>query len=156
MEYFDIVVAPWGNIFVIFNSRGITRICLSSDQFRWEFGETLAQKKHQNVRKEFREYFKRKRKRFTLSLLISGTKFQTKVWDALLNIPYGQIRSYGWIAERVGTPRGGRAVGNAVGANPIPIIVPCHRVIRGDGTLGGYYYGPEIKRQLLKIEGLGY
>ena len=83
----------------------------------------------------------------------SGTPFQHKVWDSIQQIPYGELRSYKWIAEQIGKPKAVRAVGNAVGANPISIFRPCHRVIRSNGALGGYGGGLERKRQLLTLEG---
>ena len=94
------------------------------------------------------------RKDFDLPLAPAGTPFQRKVWDALLRIPYGQTRSYQQIAEAVGSPRGFRAVGMANNRNPIVVVVPCHRVIAADGTLGGYSSGVERKRFLLRLEGL--
>ncbi|MGH7888970.1 MAG: methylated-DNA--[protein]-cysteine S-methyltransferase, partial [Thermodesulfobacteriota bacterium] len=85
--------------------------------------------------------------------LSSGTPFQISVWGELLKIPYGTVTTYGEIAKRVGNPDGARAVGNAVGANPLPIIVPCHRVVASNG-LGGYSGGMEIKKSLLRTEGI--
>jgi methylated-DNA-[protein]-cysteine S-methyltransferase len=81
-----------------------------------------------------------------------GTRFQNEVWDAIQQIPHGEVRSYKWIAEQIGKPKTVRAVGSAVGANLVSIFVPCHRVIRSDGTLGGYGGGIERKRQLLALE----
>ena len=85
--------------------------------------------------------------------LAQGTPFQQAVWRALLEIPCGETRTYGQIAERIGRPRAARAVGQAVGANPLPIVVPCHRVVAGDG-LGGFGGGLAMKRRLLEIEGV--
>ena len=82
-----------------------------------------------------------------------GTHFQNKVWDTIRQIPHGEVRSYKWIAEHIGKPKAVRAVGSAVGANAVSIFIPCHRVIRSDGTLGGYGGGIERKRQLLALEG---
>ena len=82
-----------------------------------------------------------------------GTRFQNKVWDTIRRIPHGEVRSYKWIAEQIGKPKAVRAVGTAVGANAISIFIPCHRVIRSDGALGGYGGGIERKRQLLTLEG---
>lgn len=82
-----------------------------------------------------------------------GTPFQNEVWDAIRQIPHGEVRSYRWIAEKIGNPKAVRAVGSAVGANAVSIFIPCHRVIRSDGTLGGYGGGIERKRQLLALEG---
>jgi len=91
--------------------------------------------------------------RFNIPLdLTAGTKFQQAVWRALLKIPRGETRSYGWVAKQIGKPRATRAVGSACGANPVPIIVPCHRVIAGDGSLGGFGGGLALKRRLLALE----
>jgi len=99
------------------------------------------------------EYLSGQRKNFDLPLdLQQGTEFQQKVWRALQNIPYGQTRSYGAIAKEVGSPRGARAVGNAVHENPFLIVVPCHRVIKGDGTIGGFGEGIMVKRNLFAVE----
>ncbi len=82
-----------------------------------------------------------------------GTEFQNLVWDTIHQIPHGEVRSYKWIAEQIGRPKAVRAVGTATGSNPITIIIPCHRVVRSNGGLGGYGGGLERKRQLLKLEG---
>lgn len=104
------------------------------------------------VRDELAEYFAGSRTVFDLDLAPAGTPFQRRVWNALTEIPYGQTLSYGEIARRIGLPGAARAVGQANGANPIPIVIPCHRVIAADGTIGGFSSGLEIKRQLLSIE----
>lgn len=82
-----------------------------------------------------------------------GSHFQRAVWHALLHIPHGELRSYQEIAQMIGRPQSVRAVANAIGANPICILIPCHRVIRSDGSIGGYSSGLDIKRQLLAREG---
>lgn len=90
---------------------------------------------------------------FALNLdLRAGTDFQKNVWQAACRIPYGEVRSYGWIAQEIGKPKATRAVGNALGANPLPIFVPCHRVLRHDGRLGGYSGGLHWKSKLLALE----
>jgi len=81
-----------------------------------------------------------------------GTAFQQKVWKKLLTIPYGVTRSYKWLAESINNPNSARAVGNANGQNPLSIIIPCHRVVRENGALGGYTGGVRIKRYLLDLE----
>jgi len=83
---------------------------------------------------------------------LSGTPFQKSVWKALMTIPAGRVVSYGDIAKKIKKPKAVRAVGNALGTNPVPIFMPCHRVIAGDGTLGGYGGGLDIKKRLLKAE----
>jgi len=102
--------------------------------------------------KELDEYFDGKRKTFDIPLIMTGTPFQRCVWNELRTIPYGSTASYALIAERIGKPRHVRAVANANGANPISIIVPCHRVIGSDAKLTGYGGGLQIKRQLLELE----
>jgi O-6-methylguanine DNA methyltransferase len=104
------------------------------------------------ARQELREYFEGKRTSFDVPLDLRGTPFQLAVWRALLEIPYGETRSYADLARAVRRPRALRAVGAANGANPIPIIVPCHRVIASSGRLGGYGGGLEAKKRLLALE----
>ena len=101
------------------------------------------------------EYFAGERTSFDVPLALSGTKFQTRVWDALADIPFGDTVSYQEIAQRIGAPRAARAVGGAVGANPIPIFVPCHRVMGSNGAMTGYSGGGGIqtKASLLEREG---
>jgi methylated-DNA-[protein]-cysteine S-methyltransferase len=82
------------------------------------------------------------------------SSFQMKVWEALRGIPYGRVRSYGWVARKIGRPRAARAVGAACGANPVPLLVPCHRVVAGDGSLGGFSGGLPNKKRLLTLEGI--
>lgn len=104
------------------------------------------------VRQELEEYFAGERTAFETPLALKGTPFQERVWRLLLEIPYGEVRSYGWMAERLGEPGAMRAVGRANGDNRIAIVVPCHRVIRADGTLCGYGGGLWRKRRLLELE----
>ncbi len=105
------------------------------------------------VARELAEYFAGRRRDFTLALDPAGTPFQREVWGELARIPYGATVSYGELARRVGRPAASRAVGAANGANPIPIILPCHRVIGSNGSLTGYGGGLPIKRALLSLEG---
>jgi methylated-DNA-[protein]-cysteine S-methyltransferase len=105
------------------------------------------------VAKQLAEYFSGKRTVFALDLAPRGTPFQLAVWNALLEIPYGDTISYAELARRIGKPSAVRAVGAANGANPIPIIIPCHRVIGSNGTLTGYGGGIERKQWLLALEG---
>lgn len=104
------------------------------------------------TRAQLREYFEGKRFTFTLPLHPHGTEFQGRVWDRLQLIPYGSTCSYQQLADATGSPRGSRAVGLANGRNPIPVIIPCHRVIGADGSLTGYGGGIERKRALLALE----
>ena len=103
---------------------------------------------------QLRAYLNGKLKTFTVPLAPRGTEFQRAVWNALLEIPYGETRSYSEIARAIGRPDAVRAVGTANGANPIPIIIPCHRVIGANGSLTGFGGGLDVKRQLLMLEAL--
>src|SRR5262249_46745434 len=103
-------------------------------------------------RTQLTEYFGGGRAEFELPLLPEGTPFQRKVWNALCEIPYGETISYGELARRIGQPTAARAVGLANGSNPLPIVVPCHRVIGADGSLTGFGGGIERKRWLLAHE----
>ena len=102
---------------------------------------------------QLEEYFAGKRRTFNLPLAPEGTVFQRIVWRALETIPFGELRSYREVAEAIGKPTAVRAVGAANGRNPLPIVVPCHRVVGSDGSLTGFAGGVEIKRRLLELEG---
>jgi O-6-methylguanine DNA methyltransferase len=99
-------------------------------------------------------YFEGGLREFTIPLDLRGTPFQVKVWQAVHQIPYGEVRSYAAVAAAISSPRAVRAVGAANGTNPVPIIVPCHRVIGSDGRLTGYGGGIELKQRLLELEGI--
>ena len=103
--------------------------------------------------RELEEYFAGQRREFGFPLDLRGTEFQLACWRALLQIPYGETRTYADIARAVGNPTGFRAVGMANNRNPVAIVVPCHRVIASDGTLCGYGGGLDVKRKLLELEG---
>jgi len=106
------------------------------------------------VREELAQYFAGERKRFGFPLQLKGTPFQTTVWNALCEVPYGEVLSYGDLAARAGLTTGhGRPVGTAVGRNPVAIVVPCHRIIGSNRTLTGYTGGLERKVALLELEG---
>ena len=104
------------------------------------------------VKRQLRAYFKRELEQFDIPLAPVGTPFQLKVWQALRTIPYGELVSYKTIAEAIGNPKAVRAVGGANGKNPLPIIVPCHRVIGSDGSLTGFGGGLETKKRLIDLE----
>jgi methylated-DNA-[protein]-cysteine S-methyltransferase len=155
-SYFSSTV---GTVFIISTNKGISRVIFGRDGFK-EFMNNLNGVKlteggmAEKSAREIKLYLDGNLKEFRSELdLSSGTPFQLSVWRELLKIPYGDVKTYGEIAEKIGDPNAARAVGNAVGANPIPIIVPCHRVIGRNG-LGGYSCGIQIKKKLLKIEGV--
>ncbi|MHB8293410.1 MAG: methylated-DNA--[protein]-cysteine S-methyltransferase [Acidimicrobiales bacterium] len=108
-----------------------------------------------DVVEELEAYFAGERRTFDVALRLEGTSFQVQVWEALREIPYGEVRSYGEIARRIGRPGAARAVGLANGRNPVAVIVPCHRVIGADGSLTGYAGGLPAKRVLLDLERAG-
>ena len=106
----------------------------------------------QEMLQQLRQYFAGKRRQFDLPISPQGTPFQEQVWQELCKIPYGETASYGMIAQRIGKPKACRAVGMANSKNPIPIIIPCHRIIGKDGSLTGFGGGLPVKKQLLELE----
>lgn len=107
----------------------------------------------EKARAELAEYLEGRRTFFTVPVDLSGLPgFQRGVLAAARTIPFGEVRPYAWIAERIGSPRAVRAVGTALGRNPVPFIVPCHRVVRSDGSVGGYFFGTPVKDYLLELE----
>ncbi len=158
--FYTSIDSPIGTVFIASTSKGICAISLavSEDAFLSEIKKYGIPERDDNrfieLRKDLKGYFSGKKidfHKYHLDILL-GTEFQKKVWEKLLEITYGETRSYKWLAEKVGSPNGFRAVGGANGRNPIPIIIPCHRVINSDGSLGGYSGGVWIKEWLLKLE----
>jgi methylated-DNA-[protein]-cysteine S-methyltransferase len=157
------VDTPVGRLTVAATRRGLVRI--SFPQFSQEsVVEELAQdisprvleapERLDEVRRELDEYFEGKRREFDLPLDWSLTRgFFRKVLRETARIGYGRVRTYSEVAERAGSPRAVRAAGNALGSNPIPVVVPCHRVVRTGGAMGGYGGGLEVKEYLLRLEG---
>lgn len=151
--------SPIGLIYVTVDEQGVKRVDLSEEEWI-SFKEKNEHIKEdidmcKDVINQLDEYFKGKRKNFDLPLSIEGTDFRKKVWEALLKIPYGEVKNYGQIAETIGNPKAMRAVGQANRANQIPIIIPCHRVIGSKGDLVGYSGDKtHIKEVLLKLEGV--
>jgi methylated-DNA-[protein]-cysteine S-methyltransferase len=144
---FDIVISKSGVREILINKKS------GSDNFSDMTQINPEDLKVINVFTQLKEYFNRQRKEFDLPLEILGTDFQKKVWDELTKIPYGETISYGELANRMGDKNLMRAVAAANGANPIPIIIPCHRVIGADGSLTGYGGGLDVKQKLLELEG---
>lgn len=143
--------SPIGMLAIAENGKGITDVFLCGHNIPGDFLEETTPLLRDAVL-QLTEYFAGQRKNFDLPLSLRGTPFQCSDWEALCTIPYGQTRSYRQIAEQIGCPKGFRAVGMANHENPIMIIVPCHRVIAADGSLGGYACGLEAKRFLLELE----
>jgi methylated-DNA-[protein]-cysteine S-methyltransferase len=155
--------SPFGRLTAVTTQRGLVRLAFPeepADQVLGRIARAISPRIVEGsvqldpLRRELEEYFAGRRREFGLALdrSLMGP-FATRVLTATAAIPYGQTSSYARIAIEAGSPRGSRATGNALGSNPIPIVVPCHRVLRGDGAVGGYAGGPERKRLLLELEG---
>jgi len=131
-------------------SRGVSLVRAG----RPERPETAAARRlAEQAREEIVEYLHGKRAFFSVPVDLSAAPaFQRRVLEAARQIPFGEARPYAWVAERIGSPRAVRAVGTALGRNPVPLIVPCHRVWRADGGLGGYLFGEDLKRRLFELE----
>lgn len=150
--------SPFGRIYVAATEKGIKYIALTPEQWEeirrkggeMEEGGPLCDQAVQ----ELTEYFSGQRQEFSLPLDIEGTEFRQQVWQALCAIPYGETRNYLDVAKVVGNPQGCRAVGQANKANPLPLVIPCHRVVGKDGSLTGYMgkNGLHIKKYLLSLE----
>ncbi|HEY6437671.1 MAG TPA: methylated-DNA--[protein]-cysteine S-methyltransferase [Ignavibacteriaceae bacterium] len=142
---------------VIVSKNGVREILINKKSDSFDTSEmnqiSSDDTKVANAFTQLREYFNLNRKEFDLTLEILGTEFQKKVWDELTKIPYGETICYGELANRLGDKNLMRAVAAANGANPIPIIIPCHRVIGADGNLTGYGGGLDVKQKLLELEG---
>ena len=147
---------PIGSLFIAGDESGLQLLLMELDSRPWRIEETWqpAGRELDAVCNQLDEYFAGKRRQFELRLAPKGTAFQQAVWQALLAIPYGRTCSYSELAHVIGRPQAVRAVGTANGANPISIIVPCHRVIGRDGSLTGYAGGLPRKQQLLELEGV--
>ncbi|MDE2137388.1 MAG: methylated-DNA--[protein]-cysteine S-methyltransferase [Gammaproteobacteria bacterium] len=145
--------SPVGGLLLADDARALTRIYFQSG--RHPFTPPPAWRRSAtpfaHARRELEEYFAGTRRTFSVPLAMQGTAYQRTVWQGLLGIPYGETISYGELARRIGSAP--RAVGLANGANPLPIIVPCHRVIGADGSLTGFGGGLPVKRALLELEG---
>jgi methylated-DNA-[protein]-cysteine S-methyltransferase len=144
--------SPVGPLDLIASDRGLMSIRVHTSQRRLPPVSYSPDALLQRCLTQLEEYFAGLRRSFDLPLELQGTPFQRTVWDFLQQIPYGELRSYQSIAEAIGKPRAVRAVGAAVGSNPIPIVVPCHRVVGKDGALTGYSGGLAMKSRLIELE----
>ena len=151
-----IIPSPIGALTLLANDRGLAALLWENDDpARVKLEHGRKDDRHPVLREAARQldaYFAGRLRAFDLPLDFTGTAFQKAVWAALLTIPFGQTRSYGQIARQIGKPKAVRAVGAACGANPLAVVIPCHRVVRTDGTLSGYRWGVERKRTLLARE----
>ena len=142
--------APIGDLLLVADEEGLVRIEFSKG-VRTGFSRSESGRLKPALT-QIAEFFDGRRKSFDVKLALRGTPFQLEVWRTLLRIPYGETRTYAEIARSIGRPAATRAVGAANGANPIPIIVPCHRVIGSNGSLTGFGGGIDVKRWLLDFE----
>jgi methylated-DNA-[protein]-cysteine S-methyltransferase len=156
-QFYDTFATPVGDFSVALNASGSViatafgglpelRERFTADEIERDPARAAA------VRREVTEYFGKKRVAFSVPLSPSGTPFQQSVWAALQKIPSGETRSYGELAAALGKPDASRAIGRANATNPICLIIPCHRVIGGDGSLTGYAFGEDLKRKLIEHE----
>ena len=155
-HYFKTMDSPVGRLTLIASDKGLCAVLWERDDpDRTGAGPGIENENHPvlvETEKQLNEYFQKKRKAFSLDLDFVGTDFQKKVWEALLTIPFGETRTYGQIAEQIGSPKAVRAIGGAANSNPISIIAPCHRVIGATGKLVGFGGGLANKALLLDIE----
>lgn len=151
MTYYTTTSSPIGELLLASDGHALTGLHMApfGRPSGWHRDDGL----FEDVVGQLAEYFSGARKTFEAVLAARGTPFQQRVWEALRAIPYGQTISYGELARRIGNPTAVRAVGRANGANPIAVIVPCHRVIGANGTLTGYGGGLQRKAKLLALEG---
>lgn len=150
--------SPIGKLTVYFTEKGIIALSFAEEGDNHKYIEryygtpTQVEGNGYNYHEEILKYLKGELKEFTLPISFKGTSFQEGVWRELLNIPYGETRTYKELAEKVGCPKGSRAVGGALNKNPIAIIVPCHRVVGSNGKLVGFAGGLDMKSRLLALE----
>jgi methylated-DNA-[protein]-cysteine S-methyltransferase len=146
---------PVGRLLLISDENGLRRIDFANGNSRPDPAWHESPDALKETSRQLRAYFAHELEEFDVPLAPEGTPFQKNVWRHLCEIPYGKTISYGELAHRVGNPKASRAVGLANGANPIPIIIPCHRVIRSNGKLTGYGGGLPVKEKLLALEAQG-
>jgi methylated-DNA-[protein]-cysteine S-methyltransferase len=156
MIYYTCFESPLGTLLLTSNGRSLTGLYTKGQKYfplkteQWQEAKQLALLLQ--VQQQLAEYFAHQRQHFGLPLEPAGTEFQKQVWYLLTQIPFGQTMSYGTLAKLMGNPNASRAVGAANGKNPIPIVIPCHRVIAANGSLTGYAGGVDRKQWLLQHE----
>jgi len=161
--YYDCFESPMGRLWVAATSKGLCRVSFASseEEFLTSLKEAVhgepesGKERFKDLFERFGKYFKGEPTSFSdLPLDLSGTDFQKVVWRAAAEIPYGKTLTYGEVAAKVGHPRAYRAAGSALKRNQLLIVVPCHRVVKSDGRLGGFSEGAEGRRRLLRLEGV--
>lgn len=146
---FFIYRTPLGRVSIESDGKAVTRFAFGPVRLR---GNEKATALTNKASSEVLEYLAGRRTAFDVPVDAQGTSFQRTVWQAIAGIPYGQTRTYAQIAQAVGKPKGLQAVGQACGHNPVPLFIPCHRVVGSNGSLGGYAFGPHVKKFLLDLE----
>ncbi len=154
---YDVVESPVGELRIAMTDRGLCRISYFAEDFEEalarQFGLRVLRLPLDDVRRELDEYFEGRRRTFDLPLDLRVARFPADVLRELALVPYGETDTYGALAARAGNPRAARAVGTVMNRNPIPIVLPCHRIVGANGALTGYAGGLDVKRHLLQLEG---
>ena len=154
---YDIAESPVGELFIASTPRGLCRISYTVDGqdevLARSFGARVLRAPLDEVRRELDEYFEGRRRDFDLPIDLRVAPFHEEVLQELARVPYGQVDTYGHLASLVGRPKAARAVGTVMNRNPIPIVLPCHRIVGANGSLTGYGGGLDNKRKLLELEG---
>ncbi len=154
---YDVIDSPIGELLIAATDRGLARIHFDpegqEDELARVFGRRVLRSPIDDVRRELDEYFEGSRREFDLPLDLRVASFNAEVLAELARVPYGVTTTYGTLADKVGHPKAARAVGTVMNRNPIPIVLPCHRVVGANGSLTGYAGGLDRKLQLLQLEG---
>ena len=155
---YDLVDTPVGELLIAATDRGLARIQFDTEGREEEalarvFGNRVLRSPIDEVRRELDEYFEGTRREFDLPLDLRVAPFHADVLRELARVPYGRTETYGALAAKVGRPKAARAVGTVMHRNPIPIVLPCHRIVGANGSLTGYAGGLDVKRRLLQLEG---
>jgi len=154
---YDVVDSPVGELFVASTARGLCRISYwpggMEESLARTFGPRVLRSPLDDVRRELEEYFEGERREFDLPIDLRVAPFHADVLAELARVPYGRTETYGALAAKVGRPKAARAVGTVMNRNPIPIVLPCHRIVGANGSLTGYAGGLDVKLRLLQHEG---
>jgi methylated-DNA-[protein]-cysteine S-methyltransferase len=144
--------SPFGKILVAWSERGLERVGIRGDSEKPEAGWRFEKDLECEATRQLEEYFAGERRTFELPMVLESSPFRVRVWRSLARIPFGETLSYGEVGDIVGSQNASRAVGLACGANPLPIVIPCHRVIGANGKLVGFGGGLDMKRSMLAFE----
>jgi methylated-DNA-[protein]-cysteine S-methyltransferase len=146
--FFDTVESPLGVLYLVMSAGELAELRIGGERPSCPRGRGAG-----SFKEQLNSYFVGRLREFSHDIVfLQGTDFEKEVWLALRQVPYGETRSYKWLAEKVGRPKAVRAVGRALSRNPVPIVLPCHRIIEADGAIGGYSSGVDVKRRLLDME----